>query len=674
MDHGVPSSRYGDALTELALDLRWTWNHASDDLWSEVDPELWELTHNPWLILQTVSRQKLQTLWADPVFQAKVDTLLEEKRAFRDSSVWFQETHPGAALTGVAYFSLEFMLSEALPIYSGGLGNVAGDQLKAASDLGVPVIGVGLLYQQGYFRQEIDANGAQQALYPFNDPGQLPIRPLREARGEWLRVQIALPGFRLWIRTWEAQVGRTKLYLLDTNDPANPPHYRGITSELYGGGPDLRLRQEQVLGIGGWRVLRALNLEPEVCHLNEGHAALAVLERARCHMVDHQQTFEVGLAVTRPGNVFTTHTPVEAGFDRFSPQLIGQYMRGYAEQELGISLEDLLAFGRANPDDVSEPFNMAYLAMRGSGVANGVSRLHGQVSRRIFQPLFPRWPEEEVPVGHVTNGVHVPTWDSLWADKLWTSACGKDRWRGTMATVERGLCCASDSDLWEMRIAGRRCLIECVRTHLARQLASQGAPSEDIDATQGLFDFNTLTLGFGRRFAPYKRPNLLLADPDRLIRLLTNPQRPVQLLIAGKAHPQDTAGQAMIRQWTEFIRRPEIRRHVAFLSDYDMLLTEHMVEGVDLWINTPRHPWLGSRGLSPTTRLSPSHSGRLGRDPSSTPTRSARTKRCGRPTKSCRKQFAGDEHQTFGSQRPPERVENQAVEWYRSFASRDLKR
>ena len=289
------------------------------------------------------------------------------------------------------------MLSEALPIYSGGLGNVAGDQLKAASDLGVPVVGVGLLYQQGYFRQVIDREGAQQALFPYNDPGQLPITPVRQANGEWLRLEIALPGYSVWLRAWQVQVGRVKLYLLDSNDAANYPAHRGITSELYGGGPELRLKQELLLGIGGWRLLGALGIAPDVCHLNEGHAAFAVLERARCFMEDAGQPFDVALAVTRAGNLFTTHTAVDAGFDRFAPALIEQYLAGYAAQTLGISLQDLLALGREDPKDASEPFNMAYLALRGSGAVNGVSRLHGAVSRRLFAPLFPRWPIERGP-------------------------------------------------------------------------------------------------------------------------------------------------------------------------------------------------------------------------------------------------------------------------------------
>src|ERR1700752_1758946 len=426
-----PDTAISDALTDLALDLRWSFNHSADQLWEQLDPELWELTHNPWVVLQTVSREKLQSVTADPRFQRLLADLHREKTLAEESEAWFQKTYPHSGVSTIAYFSMEFMLSEALPIYSGGLGNVAGDQLKAASNLGVPVTGIGLLYQQGYFRQEIDAQGHQQALYPFNDPGQLPIRPVREPNGEWLRLAIALPGFKLWIRVWQVQVGRAKLYLLDTNDPANLPSFRGITTELYGGGPELRLKQELVLGVAGWRLLRALGLQPEVCHLNEGHAAFAVLERARSFMEDNGKPFDVALSVTRAGNLFTTHTPVEAGFDRFAPSLIERYLRKYAEEKLSISLEQLLALGRRDRQDSSEPFNMAYLAIRGSGAVNGVSRLHGKVSRRLFLPLFPRWPEDEVPIGHVTNGVHMPTWDSAPADDLWTESCGKGRWLGT---------------------------------------------------------------------------------------------------------------------------------------------------------------------------------------------------------------------------------------------------
>ncbi len=588
-----------ESLAALALDLRSSWNHATDQVWRQLDPALWEVTHNPWVVLQTVSREKLQRVLADREFCKCIDDLVRARRSAAQAPAWFQQTHPRSGLSCVAYFSMEFMLSEALPIYSGGLGNVAGDQLKAASDLGVPVVGVGLLYQQGYFRQVIDDDGAQHALYPYNDPGYLPITPLRKPNGEWLRLEIAFPGYSVWLRAWQVEVGRVKLYLLDTNDAANYPAHRGIASELYGGGSELRLKQEILLGIGGWRLLAALGLEPEVCHLNEGHSAFAVLERACGFMRETGRAFEVALAVTRAGNVFTTHTAVAAGFDRFDPALIEQYLAGYAHTQLGIPLHDLLALGRQDPNDASEPFNTAYLAIRGSGAVNGVSRLHGEVSRHLFQPLFARWPQAEVPVTHVTNGVHMATWDGAEADDLWTRACGKARWQGTADNLEREMRGASDERLWRMRSTARESLVGFARERLSRQLAASGATPGEVDEAKRLFDPNALTLGFARRFATYKRPNLLLHDPDRLLRLLSNPGRPVQLIIAGKAHPADLPGQRLIQEWIRFIRRPEARAHVIFLADYDMRLTEHMVQGVDVWLNTPRRPWeaCGTSGM-----------------------------------------------------------------------------
>jgi starch phosphorylase len=588
-----------DSLARLALDIRWSWNHATDGVWRQLDPELWELTHNPWIVLQTVSRKRIKDAFADPDFKKNVDALLRTMLSSTNARSWFQENHSHSPLTCVAYFSMEFMLSEALPIYSGGLGNVAGDQLKAASDLGVPVVGVGLLYQRGYFRQVIDRDGAQQALYPYNDPGQLPITPLRTADGEWLRLEIALPGYSVWLRAWQVQVGRVKLYLLDSNDAANFPAHRGITSELYGGGPEMRLKQELVLGIGGWRLLAALGHTPEVCHLNEGHAAFAVLERARDFMQESSQPFPVALAATRAGNIFTTHTAVEAGFDRFSPALVEQYLGGYATQKLGIPLKDLLALGRQDPEDDSENFNMAYLAVRGSGAVNGVSRLHGEVSRRLFQPLFPRWPTPEVPIAHVTNGVDMSSWDSAAADDLWTETCGKDRWLGDTSNMEAEIRGLSDARLWQFHTAASKSLAEYVRQRLSRQLASSGATREEVEGAKHMFDPTKLTLGFARRFATYKRPNLLLHDPDRLIRILSDAQRPVQILLAGKAHPADQAGQALIHEWTNFVQRPEVQGRAIFFSDYDMLLTEHLVQGVDVWINTPRRPWeaCGTSGM-----------------------------------------------------------------------------
>ena len=598
---GAPESQAPSglaALTELAMNLRWTWNHSSDELWQKLDPALWEKTHHPSVMLQTVARDRLASALADPGFCQMLDRLVKASRQAESAPAWFQQKYPEAPLSCVAYFCMEFMLSEALPIYSGGLGNVAGDQLKAASDLGVPVVGVGLLYQHGYFRQVIDLDGAQQALYPDNDPAQMPVTPVKGPNGELLRLEIPMPGGPVWLRAWHAHVGRRKLYLLDSNDPANSPGYRGITSELYGGDAELRLQQEIVLGIGGWRLLAALGTRPDVCHLNEGHAAFALLERARSFMQEINQPFALALAATRAGNLFTTHTAVSAGFDRFPRDLMDKYLTRYAQDELGIPMRDLLALGRRNPDDADEPFNMAYLAARGSGAINGVSRLHGRVSRHIFAPLFPRWPENEVPVGHITNGVHMPTWDSAAADTLWTEACSKERWLGTSATLEEDLRRASDKKLWSLRTACSNSLVEYARAMVGRQMAAAGADHAAVARTQARLNPAVLTLGFARRFATYKRPNLLLHDPERLIRILKHPKRPAQLILAGKAHPADQAGQALIQQWTRFIRG-DANPPVIFLADYDMQMAEHLVQGIDVWINTPRRPWeaCGTSGM-----------------------------------------------------------------------------
>ncbi|MEW6765877.1 MAG: alpha-glucan family phosphorylase [Pseudomonadota bacterium] len=585
-------------LSTLALDLRWSWHHGTDALWRTVDPELWEATANPWLILESVSGQRLAELAGDEAFL----TALRQQIAARDehyqAETWFASRYAGVFSEEVAYFSMEFGLSESLPIYSGGLGVLAGDCMKTACDLGVPMIGVGLLYQQGYFRQAIDAHGEQIEFFPLNDPTMMPVVPLRDDAGEWVTITVDLPGRPLRLRTWHAQVGRESLLLLDSNDLLNAPGDRGITSELYGGGPEMRLQQEIVLGIGGWRLLETLGLDCPVCHLNEGHAALAILERARAFMQRTGQPFEVALRATRAGNLFTTHTPIEAGFDRFAPDLFALYFRDYAEG-LGVSLEALLDLGRAQAGEAGEPFNMAYLAVRGSGAVNGVSRLHGEISRRIFQPLFPRWPRHEVPVGHVTNGVHVPSWDSAAADALWTESCGKTRWRGALETVEEDLRRQPDERLWEFRAAGRQRLVTYLRERLVRQHCGHGATQELIQECRELLDPDALTLGFARRFTEYKRTNLLLHDPARLVRLLGNRDRPVQLVIAGKAHPRDGDGKRQLKQWQDFIARPEVQGQAVFVEDYDLVVAGHLTQGVDLWINTPRRPWeaCGTSGM-----------------------------------------------------------------------------
>ena len=577
-------------LSILALDLRWCWHHGTDNLWKMAAPVLWEETRNPWLILESLSNQRLDTLATDPEFINTLQQQLDARERHFQSESWFTSRFAQTLQGYIAYFSMEFGLSESLPIYSGGLGVLAGDHLKTACDLGVPLVGIGLLYQQGYFRQALDAQGEQIEFYPYNDPSMLPVIPLRDEKGEWVSIAIELPGRMLSLRVWHVEVGRRTLFLLDSNDPLNSPGDRGITSELYGGGKEMRLQQEIVLGIGGWRLLEKMGIDCPVCHLNEGHAAFAILERARNFMIRYQQPFEIALRATRAGNLFTTHTPVEAGFDRFPPDLFLLYFRNYAKQ-LGIQDDQLIALGRdgATGND-GEPFNMACLALHGAGAVNGVSQLHSGVSKGIFQSLFSGWPRTEVPVGHVTNGVHVPSWNSAVADKLWTSACGKVRWLGTLETVETDMRRLDDQALWNFRSQGRYGLIEFLHSRLLRQNNWQKVLHEQA---QGL-DPDFLTLGFARRFTEYKRNNLLLHDPQRLTRLLTNRDRPVQLVIAGKAHPHDDDGKRMIRQWTDYLRLPELQGRIIFVEDYDLVVATELVCGVDVWINTPRRPWEAS--------------------------------------------------------------------------------
>ncbi|WP_421998552.1 alpha-glucan family phosphorylase [Reyranella sp.] len=595
-------------LRDLALDLRWTWSHEADALWERVDARLWHRTRNPWSVLQSASSKRLQRLAADTVFRRQLADFAKAHRAYLDRPGWFTTAHDRKDLKGVAYLSMEFGLGAALPLYAGGLGVLAGDFLKTASDLDVPTIGIGLLYQEGYFRQMVDGSGMQQELYPHNEPAALPVEPFLLEEGGWFKVKLKLPGRIVHIRVWRATVGRARLYLLDSNDPLNSPADRGITSKLYGGGSEARLMQEIVLGVGGWRVVEALQPETEICHINEGHAAFAIIERARCFAVKAKLSFWEAFWATRAGNVFTTHTPVAAGFDSFPPSLLAKYLpllrrylpigEGRADGS-GLTMHDILALGRADPNDAEEPFNMAFLAARGSAQCLGVSRLHGEFSRRIFQPLFPRWPACEVPIGHVTNGVHIPTWDSIEADRIWTESCGKERWRGLSDLLGEQIACVSDEDLWSMRGDARRQVVEAVRRHVVLQLRERGADPEVVRDADSVLDPNVLTVGFARRFTAYKRPNLLLTDLARLDRLLTDERRPIQLVLAGKAHPADHTGKAMIQAWVELARQSRYRRRVVFLEDYDIALAQELVQGVDLWINNPRRPWeaCGTSGM-----------------------------------------------------------------------------
>jgi len=585
------------ALRDLALDLRWTWSHGADALWKQIDAEAWERTRNPWTILSDVSTERLAVLAADDAFLTQLNQCARDRRTYLERQTWFAANHGASALGGVAFFSLEFGLGDALPLYAGGLGVLAGDFLKTASDLGVPVIGIGLLYQEGYFHQTIDAAGQQHEAYPYNEPAMMPIEPLMAQDGSRLHVVIELPGRALSLRVWRAMVGRVPLYLLDSNSSLNTPVDRGITGALYGGNSQMRLMQEIALGVGGWRLVEAIQPEVNICHMNEGHAAFAVQERARSFAARSGLTFREALWATRAGNIFTTHTPVTAGFDRFALDLVGQYRSTLTEA--GLDLTELLELGKADKDDTDAPLNMAYLAVHGSLISLAVSQRHGMVSRQIFQPLFPRWPEHEVPISHVTNGVHVATWDSQAADTIWTDACGKDRWRGIAGDMRSEVTKLSDDTLWAMRGKARHDLVFSVRRRLRRQLAARGSPLETIAQAETVLDPNVLTLGFARRFTSYKRPNLLLRDRDRLVSLLNDRQRPVQLVMAGKAHPADTEGKQMIRDWVVLEQTPALRDRIVFLEDYDISLAQELVQGVDVWINTPRPPWeaCGTSGM-----------------------------------------------------------------------------
>ena len=580
-------------LADLAVDTRWSWNHACDVLWRTIDADLWEATGNPWFVLESVGQDRLAELAENKHFLQQLEEQIERRNTDLSRHPWFADQHGDSGLQTIAYFSMEFGLSEALPLYSGGLGILAGDYLKTASDLGVPVFGVGLLYQQGYFRQSIDAAGKQTEFYPYNDPAIMPILPLRDDNDNWVKVEVDLPGRVLSLRAWEVVVGRIRLYLLDSNDPLNTPSDRGITEKLYGGSHEVRLQQEIALGIGGWRLLETLGISCDICHLNEGHAAFAVLERAASFATAHNTSFTTALACTRAGNIFTTHTPVDAAFDRFPVELFLHYSQEYAAT-IGLNTSRLLSLGRAT-DENNAPFNMAYLALKGCGIINGVSSLHGQVSRKIFQPLFPRWPQSQVPITHVTNGVHMPSWDSAITDKLWTDTCGKRPWRGGLETMEEQIGGLSDHEIWNFRAKNRQALISFVRQRIVRQRKSMGLIWEKNAVPENaLLDPNALTIGFARRFTSYKRTNLLLHDPERLAAMLSSSDHPIQLILAGKAHPRDMEGKDMIRQWINFSLRPDIRGKVIFLQDYDIEVAGKMVQGVDLWINTPRRPWEAS--------------------------------------------------------------------------------
>jgi len=580
-------------LTSLALDLRWSWHHGSDHLWRALDEDAWEATRNAWLVLNSVSSEHLKALSEDSEFLAVYQKQVKRQQAFAQAATWYSDSCEPALGEGVAWFCMEYGVSESLPIYSGGLGVLAGDFLKAASDLGVPVMAVGLLYQQGYFRQALNTEGEQIEFHPYNDPTMLPLAPLRDSSGEWARVTVPFPGREVRLRAWKGQVGRCELLLLDSNDPRNEPGDRGITSELYSGNPEKRLQQEMVLGIGGWRLLELMKRSPSLCHINEGHSALALVERAHQWQRQNHTDFTTARMATRATNLFTTHTSVAAGFDRFPVNLAELYLSPWLAENQN-TLDALLAV--ANTE--SSQLNMAGLALGMSGRFNGVSRIHQQVTQTIFQPWFARWPSADIPAEYVTNGVHTPSWDSPESDGLWTQACGQDRWRQPM-DVSCPLQGTADADIWAMRRAQRKRMIGYLRGRLHSQHCEHNYGSNPDAACGVLLDAATLTLGFARRFTDYKRPDLLLSDPERLMKLLTNRDQPLQIVLAGKAHPHDHQGKAIIKRWKAFSMRPDVEGRVVFIEDYDLAVASQLIQGVDVWLNTPRHPWeaCGTSGM-----------------------------------------------------------------------------
>ncbi|HZT44299.1 MAG TPA: alpha-glucan family phosphorylase [Chthonomonadaceae bacterium] len=583
-----------DCLRKLAYNLHWAWDHEAIALFARLDRQLWEQSgHNPVAMLGEVSQQRLNEAAQDESFMAAVEAACRRADAYLQSSdTWFRRTYGDLAAPKplIAYFSMEFGIAECLPIYSGGLGVLSGDHLKSSSDLGLPLVGVGLLYQQGYFRQTLNADGWQQERYPNNDFARMPLQLERDAKGDPQCVTLDFPGRTVTAQVWRAQVGRVPLVLLDTNTPPNSPNDQDITDQLYGGDMERRLQQEMVLGIGGLRALALLGIQPAVCHMNEGHSAFLVLERIRMLMQTQQVDFRQAREAVAAGDVFTTHTPVPAGFDLFPPDLLAPYFTAYAGQ-LGLSFDEFMGLGRVHRDDSGEKFNMAVLAMRGAHAVNGVSRLHGQVTRRMVQAGFAGFPEEEIPITSVTNGIHTPSFVSPAMEALLNRYLG-EAWQQELTdpNVWARVADIPDEELWGLRQDQRQKLIGFARERLQGYLLQRGLGEQEIQQAGEVLDPHALTIGFARRFATYKRATLLLTDPLRLLRLLNSADRPVQILMAGKAHPRDEGGKDLIRQIIHFARQDEARHRIVFLEDYDLALARQMVQGVDVWLNTPRRP------------------------------------------------------------------------------------
>ena len=580
-----------ERLLELAYNLRWTWDHDTINLFRRLDRDLWEETgRNPVALLGLLPQEKLQAAAQDEAFLAHLDRVCASfDHYMHTKNTWFRKHYGDFDKPYIAYFSAEFGLTECLQNYSGGLGVLSGDHLKAASDLDIPLVGVGLLYQEGYFRQYLSADGYQQEAYPINDYSNLPVRRVTDARGNPLKIKVPMPGREMVAQVWQVQIGRISLYLLDSNQPENVEEDRDLTDRLYGGDRRTRIRQEILLGIGGMRALHALGLRPVVCHMNEGHSAFLTLERIRMLMKEHNLDFQAARLISSTGNVFTTHTPVPAGLERFGFDLIDEHFTPMFA-ELGLTRKEFLDLGRENMGGY-ELFSMPVLALRLSSAANGVAKLHGRVSREMWQWLFPGLPASEVPIGAVTNGIHVQSWISQemallfdrYLDPAWRdNPDNPEIWK----EVDR----IPDSELWRSHERRRERLVAFARRRLRAQLERRGVAQSEVAAADEVLNPDALTIGFARRFATYKRATLLFRDLDRLIRILNDPERPVQLLFSGKAHPHDQPGKELIKTIVNYARHPDLRHKIVFLEDYDMTIARYLVQGADVWLNTPRRP------------------------------------------------------------------------------------
>ncbi len=575
------------ALEEIASNLWISWNFEAIMLFMRLDYEAWIASRqNPARMLGQVSQKTLEAAAQDDSFLAALDVVYGKFKRYLSVERWYKKPKDGI----IAYFSMEYGLDEALPTYSGGLGILSGDHLKTSSDLGLPLVGVGLLYRQGYFQQYLNVDGFQQESYPENDWYNMPVHLCRDAAGTPLAVSVELADSSVLAWIWEVKVGKNSIYLLDTNIESNPPQFRPITASLYGGDKETRIQQEILLGIGGIRALRALGLDPAVVHMNEGHSAFLGIERIRLLMKEAGLAFEEAWQAVWATNVFTTHTPVPAGNERFSPQLMEKYFKKISA-ELGLGWKDFLAMGREDPKNEGEDFCLTVLALRLSARNNGVSRLHGEVSRSMWNGIWPSIPLDEVPIAHITNGVHPRTWITHDMVDLLDRYFGPDfHDQPTNLEIWDRINRISDEELWRTHERRREHMVAFARKRLIGQLERRGLTSTEISHAEGALSPYALTISFARRFATYKRADLLLADPDRLMKLLTNHDMPVQMIFAGKAHPHDLAGKEIIKKIIHFASDPRVRSRVVFLEDYDMTMSRYLVSGSDLWLNTPRRP------------------------------------------------------------------------------------